>query len=644
VAAVPGQGRELRKRRDERQRQQLLATCSNVLCIRFKGVDPERLLNWLYPKVRWLFSPVVLVLCLLLGISALLLIAVEFEVFRSKLPGFYQFFSPSNAFLLALSLMFTKILHELGHGLMCKHFGGECHEIGIMILVLTPCMYCNVSDSWMLPNKWQRAMIGAAGIFVEITLAAIATFFWWFTQPGLFHYLCLNVMFVSSVSTILFNANPLLRYDGYYILSDIVEIPNLRQKATTILSRKLGHWFLGLEPPDDPFLPERNQVFFALYTVAAVCYRWLILASILMFLYRVFEPYGLKILGQLIAATAIWGLLFQPIYKLGKFFYVPGRWHKVKKWRMYCTIGGLLVIVAFFLWADLPYHIVASLETRVRDAETVFVSVPGKVEKIHVKLGDRVQAGDVLAELSSIPLELEITQLEGSRDAAVQEVKNLKRVGAEDPEGYSRIEQQEKELAGIKEELNKKYDARDRLTLKAPRDGVVLPPPWVPKREDPTGKLSRWYGTPFEPRNAGCHLERRTEFCLVGDPDQMEAVLVIDQADSDFVVEDQPVDIKLDQLPFQTFTGKIDIIAAEEMTVSPRRLAAKHGGEVPTETDPQTGIERPQSTSYYASVPLPDPDDLLRTGLRGRAKVHVRWQTLGERVWRLLMRTFNFTL
>ena len=245
---VPGQGRQLRKRRDERRRQQILGALSNVLCIRFKGIDPERVLDWLYPKVRWLFTRTALVICLLLAISALTLVLVEFEVFRSKLPGFYQFFRPTNALLLAVSLGFTKILHELGHGLTCKHFGGECHEIGIMILVLTPCMYCNVSDSWMLPSKWHRALIGAAGILVEVTLAAICTFIWWFTEPGLLHYLCLNVMFVSSVSTLLFNANPLLRYDGYYILSDIVEIPNLRQKASTILSRKMGDWFMGLEP------------------------------------------------------------------------------------------------------------------------------------------------------------------------------------------------------------------------------------------------------------------------------------------------------------------------------------------------------------------------------------------------------------
>ncbi|NIO47578.1 MAG: hemolysin D, partial [Planctomycetales bacterium] len=93
------------------------------------------------------------------------------------------------------------------------------------------------------------------GIFVEVTLASIATFIWWFTEPGMLNNLCLNTMFIASVSTILFNGNPLLRYDGYYILADLLEIPNLRQKATTIFSRKAADWFLGIEPPDDPFLP-----------------------------------------------------------------------------------------------------------------------------------------------------------------------------------------------------------------------------------------------------------------------------------------------------------------------------------------------------------------------------------------------------
>ena len=206
-------------------------------------------------------------------LSAALLIGVQFDDFQSKLPSFNAFFAAKNWLLLAAVLGCTKVLHEFGHGLSCKHFGGECHEMGVMLLVLTPCLYCNVSDSWMLPNKWRRAAIGAAGMYVEVVLASLCTWIWWFTEPGLLHYTCLNIMFVSSVSTILFNANPLLRYDGYYICSDLMEVPNLRQKSNQILTRKLSEYCLGMEQPEDPFLPQRNQWLFALYTVAAFLYR-----------------------------------------------------------------------------------------------------------------------------------------------------------------------------------------------------------------------------------------------------------------------------------------------------------------------------------------------------------------------------------
>ncbi|MDY0171104.1 MAG: PqqD family protein, partial [Thermoguttaceae bacterium] len=150
IASVPNQGRQLHKRRDERRRKEFIGAISNILCIRFKGFDPERILNWLYPKVAWAFNRWIFALSLMLMVSALTLLIVQFDVFRSRLPGFYQFFSPTNALLLALTLGVTKIFHEFGHGLTCKHFGGECHEMGVMILVLTPCLYCNVSDSWML--------------------------------------------------------------------------------------------------------------------------------------------------------------------------------------------------------------------------------------------------------------------------------------------------------------------------------------------------------------------------------------------------------------------------------------------------------------------------------------------------------------
>ncbi|NUQ60839.1 MAG: hemolysin D [Pirellulales bacterium] len=646
IVAVPGQGHQLCKRRDERRRKEILGALSNVLCIRFKGFDPERFLNWLYPAVKWFFHPVMMVTCMLFGLSALMLVLAEFDVFRSKLPDFYQFFSVHNAFWLAIVLGLTKVLHEFGHGLSCKHFGGECHEMGVMILVLTPCLYCNVSDSWMLPSKWQRAFIGAAGMYVEIVLASIATYVWWFTQPGLLNNLALNTMFISSVSTVLFNANPLLRYDGYYILADLTEIPNLRQKATTILSRKMGEWFLGLEQPDDPFLPERNQIFFALYSVAAAVYRWVVVLSILYFLYKIFEPYGLKVIGQAIVAMSMYGLFIQPLYRLGKFFYVPGRWDKVKKPRMYAALAGLAVIALLVVFLPLPYSVMSTLEIQARDAASVYIDVPGRLDEVLVQPGEAVRAKKPLARLSNVDVELKIAELASSVDEYKARLATLEGIRYEDRTAFNEIRQVEEALANVEKQLKEQQEDQQRMTLVAPIAGNVLPPPWKPNQKDAGGQLGAWTGTPLEAQNLGCFLEEGSLFCQVGDPEQMEAILVVDQSDIDFVRKGQDVDIKLDELPHDLFLGSVAEIAKIDLEVASRRMTTKAGGELATRTD-ESGVERPMSTSYQVRVPLNDPDHLLRLGLRGRAKIHMGrgdWQTLGQRFWRFLSQTFNFRL
>jgi len=489
VADVTGQGRQLRLRRDKRKRQEWLQTLGNILCIRFKGFDPERVLNFLYPYFRWFFSVPALAFCLLLALSALMLVLAEFDVFRSKLPEFKDFFNIHNAFLLALTLGVTKVFHEFGHGLACKHFGGECHEIGIMILVLTPCLYCNVSDSWMLPNKWHRAIIGAAGIYVELMIASICTFLWWFSVPGLLNSLCLNAMFICSVSTVLFNGNPLLRYDGYYILSDLTEIPNLRQKATTILSRKLGEWCLGMEMTEDPFLPESNQMFFALYSMAAAVYRWIIAFSICWFLYRLFDSYHLKFVGQLVVAASLWALFFTPLYQLGKFFYVPGRLDKVKKTHMYVTLSVLAAVVLVVLFLPLPHSVLATFEIQARDAESVYVGVPGKLIAIEVKPGRQVEKGTPLGQLRNIELEEEIAKLTMQERQYSVKLESLRRQGFDDPHAQSEIPATLESLYAAKEQLQKKEADFERLCLKAPISGKVLHPQLVPRREDQDGQL-----------------------------------------------------------------------------------------------------------------------------------------------------------
>jgi putative peptide zinc metalloprotease protein len=347
LADAAGQGTALRERFDERRKQERWAALSQVLSLRFRGFDPDRLLDRLDRWFGWFFSTPATCVVALIALSALLLVGAEFDVFRAKLPRFREFFAAGNWYWLAVTLAFTKVLHEFGHGLACKRFGGQCHEMGVMLLCFTPCLYCNVTDSWTIPSKWRRAAIGAAGMYVELLLASLATFGWWFSHPGLVNSLCLNVMFVSSVSTLLFNANPLLRYDGYYILSDLLEIPNLRQKASAVLRATFAKWVLGLPERPDPFLPARHRGWFALYSVASAVYGWVVTLSIFWFLYFLLKSWNLVALTPILAVVMLWGLVAVPLWRVIRLIQMPQRSRRVNKLRAgVCTAAVVAILAA----------------------------------------------------------------------------------------------------------------------------------------------------------------------------------------------------------------------------------------------------------------------------------------------------------
>jgi putative peptide zinc metalloprotease protein len=642
-----GQGVQLKKRRDQKKRQELIQGISNIMSFRLRGIDPERILNAMYPWVRWFFTGPATICSLILALSALTLVIVQFDVFQSKLPAFNSFFAAQNWLLMAGVLCVTKIIHEFGHGMSCKHFGGECHEMGIMFLVLTPCLYCNVSDSWMLPNRWHRAAIGAAGMYVEVVMASIATFIWWFSEPGFLNYLCLNVMFVSSVSTIMFNANPLMRYDGYYILSDILEIPNLRQKASTILNRKLGKLCLGLEEPDDPFLPHRHQTLFALYTVASAIYRWVVLLSILYFLNKVFEPYGLKILGQAIALASIYGMVVMPFWKIFKFFRVPGRLSKVKKVRMYATLAVIIAVAAGVWFIPFPLSVLAEFELQPRDAESVCIEVEGTLEEVFVEPGQQVEEGQLLARLSNIDLELEIERLRGERESNQAQLDNYKLMQFHDVQAGLQIEVIQQRLTGLDEQLNQKLRDIKRLELRAPRAGTIIPPPYRPdQRGDMQIELAGWAGWPMEKRNLGATFTpdgTENFFCQIGDPDLWDAVLVIDQRDMDLVRAGQQVRLMFNESAYHVFVSTLESLANGQMEQVSPRLSSTSGGAVPAQHD-QSGAVKPLSTSYQAEVRLDNSLGLFRNGLTGTARIKSDPRTLASRLWRYVERTFNFDL
>jgi putative peptide zinc metalloprotease protein len=642
IADTPGQGSKLLARHGERIRKERLAALANVLAFRLKGFDPDRLLNWLHARIGWLLSFPAVVAGLAVAVAAVALVLVQFEAFTARLPSFYQFFGPDNWFMLAAVLATTKVLHEFGHGLACKRFRGECHEMGVMFLVFTPCLYCNVSDSWMLPNKWHRAAIGAAGMYVEIVVAGLCTFVWWLTEPGLLHYLCLNVMFVSSVSTILFNANPLMRYDGYYILSDLAEIPNLRQKSSAVIHRKLALWLLGLEETPDPFLPKKNHFGFALYALAAEVYRWLLTISILWLLYRAFEPYGLAVLGHMLAAAALAGMAGPPLWRMGKFFTIPGRIDKVKKPRLVMTLAAAGAAVAAVLWVPLPYRVYTVLEVQPKDAAAVYVDVEGRLEAIHARPGDRVRQGQPLVTLSSIETELAIARLEGEYEAVASRLEGLRRQALTDEAASLEMAHVEESLATLREQVVRRREDLARLVVVAPADGTILPAAAVARSSDDLGSLPNWSGTPLDERNLGARLAAGTLVCRVGDPRRLEVVMAVDQSDIELLAAGQSIDIQLAQLPGQVIASRIEQISQFDLKVSPKTLSAKSGGRLATRTD-AAGRERPLSTTYQASAPLADREGIILLATSGEAKIHAGGRTIAWRGWRFLSQTFRLS-
>ncbi len=650
-----GQGGELYRQAQQGRRWRLVAGASNLLAIRFRGVNPDPLLDRLLPYVGWLFSPpAVLAGCLVIFL-ALASVVVHWDRFIERLPEFREFFHLGNlpAWMLVLGGM--KVCHELGHGLACKRLGGACIEMGLMLLVFTPCLYCNVSDAWLWRSKWHRAAVSAAGIYVELLLASLATLVWWWTQPGLLQQAALAAMLLGSVNTVLLNGNPLLRYDGYYVLADLLEIPNLQQKASMLLSRLAGHWLLGLPPPHDRYLPDRYRGWLVVYAAAAFVYRWLVLAGILWFLYKALEPVRLQVIGQALAGATLVGLMGWPGYRLVRFFTTPGATGRIDRRRAMLSGAGLGLLLLAALAIPLPHYVTCPVEIRPSGAAPVYVEVPGRLVWVGVRPGQWVQAGQRLAELQNPDAQLEIARLEGMREEYRLRVEMARWQQHRDPEAAAQLRQLEEALRTLEDQLAKRREDLGRLKLIAPTAGMVLGPPAKQREppeadgQNPLGRLPTWTGTPLEPKNLGAWLAAGTLFCLVGQPTQMEAVLFVDQADVKLLQEGQPVKILLDAYPHQPIRYRQTETGVEELTIaelSRSQIPLTDWQQRPGNTRMPAGATQGsrQAThrpTYQARVLLDNSEGLLQPGLTGLARIRTENLTLASRVWRLVCQTFR---
>ena len=644
ISNSPGQGKALRERGRKKKNKETLGKFANVFALRYRGFDPEKILNGILPWFGWLFTVPALLCFSLFLLSAALLLATQYETVYAKLPTFQQFFAADRWLILASTMAIVKVLHEFGHGLSCKKFGGECHEIGFMLLVFTPCLYCNVSDSWMLPNKWKRVWIGAAGIYVEMILASFATYVWWFTEQGTtINDLCLNMMFLNVVSTILVNGNPLLRFDGYYILKDALEIPNLRQKSTDVLKRWFQETCLGLELQDDPFLPTRGRFMFGLFTIASVIYRWVVVFSICWFVIKVLEPYGLQAIGRMVAVIGFAGLVGQPVIQTWKFCRTPGKLSKVKRTPLLITLGIAACVVLGVCYFPVPHHIDCAFEIRPSKVGAVYAGTPGRIEWT-IEPRTKVAAGDKIAKLINPDLDIRLEDLRGQERVATAQLATIKLRSRDDAYLKASIDTQEELITSIQAMVKETQEEVDRLTIFAKRAGVVISPPTRTPQNGNDGRLPGWTGSPLENKNRGALLTADDVICEIGEPKDFEAVLIIDQGDVQLVREGQEVDMKLDSRRLDTFSAVIAEKSNEPLDSASLSMSSQTGGDLQTEIDPTTGMIKPRSVSYQARVPLVPDGIPMRSGYRGSAKIHVDPMSLGSRLWRVITKTFNFEL
>ena len=271
---------ELFKQLQGQQNRNWKKKIANPFSLKFPLWDPERFLERWEPRVSPLLTRRFFVLWLMIVLSALVMTVVHWTELTGRLAD--QLFSPSNLLLLWLVYPVVKVFHEFGHAFAVKKWGGEVHEMGIILLALTPLPYVEASSSAAFPDKRQRIAVAAMGMVVELLLASLALFVWLNVEPGVISALAYNVMLIGGVSTVLFNGNPLLRYDGYYILADLVEIPNLGQRSTRYLGYLLQKYVLGFAAVSSPVTAPGEKGWFAIYGPISFVYRILIMVALIL--------------------------------------------------------------------------------------------------------------------------------------------------------------------------------------------------------------------------------------------------------------------------------------------------------------------------------------------------------------------------
>lgn len=391
------------QRAETRRKKEFQGKLMAFLYVRFPLLNPDAWLNRIRPLINVLLHPVMALIWLTVVVLGGMAALGQREALVDGAEGIL---SLSNLPWLYLSLTVLKLFHELAHSFVCKRFGGEVHTLGIMLLIFTPLPYMDASASWAFRSRWQRALVGGAGMIIELFLAAIAAIVWANTGDGLVHSVAFNVMVVGSVSSLLFNGNPLLRFDAYYILIDAVDIPNLYQKGGQQWLYFWDRYLMGNPNTQSPAQDRWEWGWMTGYGLLSYLYRLLITFGIVLF---VLDQWF--VIGLLMLAVAIYTLVGMPLQKF--YAYLTGP--RVQHNRPRALVVSVLVtasLVGLIGWLPLPSAIKASGVLEAEQSTPLFSGADGWLAELAVENGASLRQGDVIARLRNPDLEhdLEVTR------------------------------------------------------------------------------------------------------------------------------------------------------------------------------------------------------------------------------------------
>jgi putative peptide zinc metalloprotease protein len=453
---------ELLRRSQRLSGRKTLATFLSPLAIRIPLFDPDRMLERWLPWYRPFFGAFGALLWLTVVGIAVVLMAQNWDALTDDVTD--RVLAPENLLVMFFVFPVVKALHEFGHACAVKAWGGEVHEMGIMLLVLMPIPYVDASSAATFPQRNRRVVVGAAGMLVELFLASIALFLWLEMEPGLPRAILYNVMLIAGISTVLFNANPLLRFDGYYILADLIEIPNLRARSGQYLLSLFERRLFGVRLPASEARPG-ERAWYLFFSVASFVYRMFITFAIAIFIAGKYF-----LIGVALAIFAVLMSVVMPLVKAVAYLALHPRLRR-HRMRAAAASGALAGLVGLLVFAmPVPLWTNAEGVIWVPEQAIVRAGADGFVSALLVRPGSRVKTGDPLIEAADPVLPLHIRVLVAQREEL------LVRYQAERVQSQVRAQITLEQLKAIDADLARAREKAAELIVRSPADGVFVVP------------------------------------------------------------------------------------------------------------------------------------------------------------------------